>query len=149
MPLRLSRPPAVSAITAAVISVAFLVGCSKSATETIANVNDACARVREVTKKIEELQLDDKGADFISDPRVNELLRESADATKDLAKKINETASEDRGRLGGIKQAFDSNKELVGKIGSFVKAESIDEARDRARQLQSLSDIVGADACAG
>ena len=85
----------------------------------------------------------------MKDPRVNDLLKESSEATSDLAKKVDAAATKDQGRIGQLRKTFEKNKELIGKVGDFVVSESIDDARDKARKLRKLADMIGADACAG
>ena len=79
----------------------------------------------------------------MNDPRVNDLLKQGADATKELAQK----ADANKGKLGQLRRSFETNKDLIGKVGSFVVSESIDDARDKARKFRKVADIVGADAC--
>ncbi len=113
----------------------------------MADLDAACQRVREVNSQLEALNLDEKGAEIMKDPKVNDLLKQSSEATKDLANKVDAVAAADKGRVGQLRNTFDKNKELIGKIGSFVASESIDEARDNARKFRKLADIIGAESC--
>ena len=86
-------------------------GCSSqdkaTATGAVGNVNAACQRVRDANEKIASLNLDQKGADFMKDPRVNDLLKESSEATTDLAKKVDAAATKDQGRIGQLRKTFE------------------------------------------
>ncbi len=133
---------------AGVLLVSVLSSCSAtSPKEATGNLNAACEKVRQVGVEIEALNLDERGQDAMSDPRVNELLKAGSDAAKDLAEKVDDAASANQGRLGQLRRTVDKNRDLIGKIGSFVASESIDEARDNARKFRKLADIIGADAC--
>ena len=112
------------------------------------DVNAACQKVRDVNQEISDLRLDEKGAEIMKDSRVNELLKKSSEATKDLASKVDSLAAKDQGRIGQLRDTFNRNKDLIGKIGSFIASESIDEARDKARKLRKIADMIGAKDCA-
>jgi hypothetical protein len=127
--------------------VCALSACSTSSKEAVANLDTACQRVRDVNEQIKALDLDNKGEEIMKDPRVNDLLKQSSEATKDLANKVDAVAAADKGRLGQLRNTFEKNKELIGKIGSFVASESADEARDNARKFRKLADIIGAESC--
>jgi hypothetical protein len=138
----------VKSVRVALVSVlCALSACSTSPGEAVADLDAACQRVRDVNAQVEALELEKKGAEIMDDPRVNDLLKQSSEATKDLANKVDAVASADKGRIGQLRNSFEKNKELIGKIGSFVKSESIDEARDNARKLRKLADIIGAESC--
>jgi hypothetical protein len=138
----------VKSVRVALVSVlCALSACSTSPGEAVADLDVACQRVRDVNAQVEALELEKKGAEIMDDPRVNDLLKQSSEATKDLANKVDAVASADKGRIGQLRNSFEKNKELIGKIGSFVKSESIDEARDNARKLRKLADIIGAESC--
>jgi hypothetical protein len=124
-----------------------LSACSTSSKEAVADLDAACQRVRDVNAQVTALKLDEKGAEIMKDPKVNDLLKQSSEATKDLANKVDAVAAADKGRVGQLRATFEKNKDLIGKIGSFVASESIDEARDNARKLRKLADIIGAESC--
>jgi hypothetical protein len=132
----------------AVVSVlCALSACSTSSKQAVADLDAACQKVRDVNAQVAALKLDEKGAEVMKDPKVNDLLKESSEATKDLANKVDAAAAADKGRIGQLRNSFEKNKELIGKVGSFVASESIDEARDKARKLRKLADIIGAESC--
>lgn len=133
----------------AILLIGVLSSCSSESPKQAAeSLNAACEKVRQVNSEIEALDLDARGQEAMDDPRVNELLKASSDAAKDLAEKVDDAASAGDGRLGQLRRTVEKNKDLIGKIGSFVASESIDEARDNARKFRKLADIIGADACA-
>jgi hypothetical protein len=132
----------------AVVSVlCALSACSTSSKQAVADLDAACQKVRDVNAQVAALKLDEKGAEAMKDPKVNDLLKQSSEATKDLANKVDAAAAADKGRIGQLRNSFEKNKELIGKVGSFVASESIDEARDKARKLRKLADIIGAESC--
>ena len=110
-------------------------------------MNVACAKVKDVRAQIDSLHLDDKGQEAMNDPRVNDLLKQGSDATKELAQKADAAANANTGRIGQLRRSFETNRDLIGKVGSFVVSESIDDARDKARKFRKVADIVGADGC--
>jgi hypothetical protein len=136
-----------SARIALVSVLCALSACSTSSKQAVADLDAACQKVREVNAQVAALKLDEKGAEVMKDPKVNELLKQSSEATKDLANKVDAVATADQGRVGQLRNSFEKNKDLIGKIGSFVASESIDEARDKARKLRKLADIIGAESC--
>jgi outer membrane murein-binding lipoprotein Lpp len=125
-----------------------IAGCSSTGSVSAADVNTACQKVREVNREIADLKLDEKGAEIMKDSRVNDLLKKSAEVTKDLASKVDSLAAKDKGAIGSLRDSFTRNKELLKNIGSFIASESIDEARDKARKLRKLADLIGAKDCA-
>jgi outer membrane murein-binding lipoprotein Lpp len=130
-----------------------LASCSSSqqtaASDSVKQVDAACAKVRELNNQVDALNLDDKTSKALDDPNTVELLQKAADATPDLSNKVNEAATQNQGRLGKLKATFDNNRELISEVSDFAATESKDSLRDKARQLRKVADIVGADACAG
>jgi hypothetical protein len=138
----------VKSVRIAFVSVlCVLSACSTGSKQAVADLDAACQKVRDVNAQVAALKLEEKGAEVMQDPKVNELLKQSSEATKDLANKVNAVAAADKGRVGQLRNSFEKNRDLIGKIGSFVASESIDEARDKARKLRKLADIIGAESC--
>lgn len=130
-----------------------LVSCSSAqqsaASDSVKQVDAACAKVRELNTQVDALNLDDKTSKALDDPNTVELLQKAADATADLSDKINAAATQNQGRLSKLKKTFDNNRELINDLSDFAATESKDSLKDKARQLRKVADIVGADACAG
>jgi outer membrane murein-binding lipoprotein Lpp len=141
--------------TICTLSVSFLLltGCSsaqqQSAADSVTQLNDACAKVRELNTQVQALNLDDKGQAALDDPKAKALLDEASKATQDLATQLDAKAKADGGKLGELRRKYEDNKKVIGEVASFAKDESKDSLKDKARRLKKVADIVGADNCAG
>ncbi len=132
--------------------VAVLGACSsaqqEASSDSVKQVDAACAKVRELNTQVDALNLDDKTSAALNDPKTVELLQKASDATSELADTINQAASNDKGRLGKLKKSFDDNRKLIDDLSKFAADESKDSLQDKARKLRKIADLVGADSCA-
>ncbi len=127
-------------------------GCSssqqQSAAESVKRLDAACTKVRDLNAQVDALNLDDKGAAALDDPKTKELLDQTAAATTELAKQVDTAAANNQGAIGKLKRGFDKNRKLIDEVSSFAASESKDSLADKARKLRKIADIVGADSCA-
>ncbi len=142
-----------SVLATVVMSGLVLTSCSsanqQSAKESIAQLNEACAKVRDLNEQVQALNLDDKGKAALDDPETKKLLEDASKAAGDLAEQLDSQAKSDGGKLGELRRKYEDNKELIGEVADFAADESKDSAQDKARRLKRVADLVGADNCAG
>jgi outer membrane murein-binding lipoprotein Lpp len=145
-PLIMRRAALVAAIVIAVS------GCSssqqKSAADSVKQLDAACTKVRDLNAQVDALNLEDKGAAALDDPKTKELLDETAAATAELAKQVDTAATNNQGAIGKLKRGFDKNRKLINEVSSFATSESKESLADKARKLRKVADIIGADSCA-
>jgi hypothetical protein len=137
----------------ALLLAALLVGCStaqkEAAGDSVTQLNAACAKVRELNKEVEALNLDEKGLEALDDPETKKLLDEASKAASELATQLETKSKENTGKLGDLVRKYDENKELIGEVADFAADESKDSMKDKVRRLKRVADLVGADNCAG
>jgi signal transduction histidine kinase len=142
-----------SVVLSLLLAAGALVSCSsaqkQAAGDSVTQLNAACAKVRELNKELEALNLDEKGLEALEDPKTKKLLDDASQAASELATELEAKSQESTGKLGELVRKYDENKELIGEVADFAADESKDSMKDKVRRLKRVADLVGADNCAG